>query len=142
MNKNQIITNSWSNKESEVLMRNCWPDEPELCKQQSKDCLQCGGCSFFAPFNQDWGLCCHPKSRHHLETVSEHFTCGSYVSEGWGPHSFDEDKTYHCFCDELFSRPYAKTDEQKREQRRDWEEHYNELQSEGANLPRPFLKDD
>ena len=97
MNTNTISTDVWSNPESERLYSSHWPEDPELY-QQYENGRQCGGCSFFAEFNEDWGLCCHKKSRHHLETVFEHFTCPSYVHEGWGPHSFTEDKEFQCRC--------------------------------------------
>lgn len=97
MNSNQIVTNRWSNPQSERAYAGGWPGEPDLkCKADEGD--QCGGCSFFAPFNEDFGLCCHPASRHHLETVFEHFTCPAYTPEGWGPHSFTADKDHHCRC--------------------------------------------
>lgn len=98
MNKNQIITDSWSNDLTAALYKERWPAEPALRVQAEEDCLQCGGCAFFAPFNADWGLCCHPGSRHHLETVFEHFTCPVYEGEGWGPHSFTKNKEHHCRC--------------------------------------------
>jgi len=96
-NQNHIATHHWSNPASELLYRVGWPDEPD-CKAQHEQGRQCGGCSFFAAFNQDWGLCTHASSRHHLETVFEHFTCPQYVHEGWGPHSFTEDTSFHCRC--------------------------------------------
>ncbi len=136
MNENRIVTHNWSNKESEILMRNCWPDEPELCKQQSQGYGQCGGCSFFAKLNRDWGLCCHAKSRHHLETISEHFTCASYVGESWDAHSFSENEDDHCFCHELFSPPRGGTEEEKEEQREDWRNTVEDLRSRGVQLPR------
>lgn len=90
MNANLVTTKNWSNPASEALYKNHWPSEPELYKKYSEDCEQCGGCSFFAPFNSDWGLCCHSRSRHFTETVFEHFTCPVFVNEGWGMHSFSE----------------------------------------------------
>lgn len=90
MNKNQIVTDSWSNDRTAALYKEGWPDEPAMRVQAREDCLQCGGCSFFAPFNADWGLCCHPSSRHHLETVFEHFTCPTYEGEGWGTAQFHD----------------------------------------------------
>jgi hypothetical protein len=98
MNKNAIITNDWSNDRSAELYNQHWPDEPYLKIQAGELGQQCGGCSFFAAFNSDWGLCCHARSRHHLETVFEHFTCESFVNEGWGPHSFTDDEEFHCRC--------------------------------------------
>lgn len=86
-NRNTIITTGWSNPDSEALYRAEWPDEPTI-RAQYFDGEQCGGCSFYAPFNDDYGLCCNPNSRHTLETVFEHFTCATYLAEGWGPHSF------------------------------------------------------
>lgn len=97
MNRNSIITNTWSNLNSELLYASRWPEEPPLVAQcENGD--QCGGCSFYAEFTSDWGLCCNPKSRHHLETIFEHFTCPACVPECWGPHSFTEDAEFHCRC--------------------------------------------
>jgi hypothetical protein len=97
MNANSIVTNTWSNPDSEHLYSLSWPDDPTLAIQFENG-HQCGGCSFFAAFNKDWGLCCHQRSRHHLETVFEHFTCPNVVNESWGPHSFTEDAAFHCRC--------------------------------------------
>jgi hypothetical protein len=97
MNQNQITIDGWSNDASECLYRAGWPDEPEL-KRRYDEGLQCGGCSFFALFNADYGLCCNAASRHHAETVFEHFTCSSFVNEGWGPHSFSANDEFHCRC--------------------------------------------
>jgi len=90
MNANHITTDTWSNPESARLYRQQWPAELALFRQYENG-DQCGGCAFFAPLNADWGLCCHAKSRHHLETVFEHFACPAYVAEGWGSHSFTDD---------------------------------------------------
>ena len=97
-NRNQLVTTTWSNSASEELYNAQWPGEP-ACQKQHFYGHQCGGCSFFAPFNADWGLCTFAKSRHYLETVFEHFTCPHYVHEGWGPHSFTEDASFHCRCE-------------------------------------------
>jgi hypothetical protein len=96
VNQNHVITDRWSNEESRRLYEQRWPGEGKVLRQYENG-NQCGGCSFFAPFNSDWGLCCHAKSRHHLETVFEHFTCESFVNEGWDAHSFRE-----VSIDELF----------------------------------------
>ena len=88
MNKNRIITRGFSNPESEKKYHSLWEDEPALRDNFYYGGRQCGGCSFYAKFDSDWGLCCHDKSRHHLETVFEHFTCSVHVNEGWGAHSF------------------------------------------------------
>lgn len=96
-NHNAIVTTGWSNPKTAELYVLRWPVEPEL-RSQCENGNQCGGCSFFAPFNADWGLCVRAESRHHLETVFEHFTCPSYVNEGWGPHSFSSDTDFHCRC--------------------------------------------
>lgn len=98
MNKNQIITDDWSNPASERLYSERWPGEPDSAERYENG-EQCGGCSFFAPFNSDWGLCCHSASRHHLETVFEHFFCPAYRGEGWGPHSFSTDPNFFCRCE-------------------------------------------
>jgi hypothetical protein len=94
---NSIVTNDFSNPQARELYRAQWPDDPET-RRRYQEGRQCGNCSFFAPFNADYGLCCHAKSARHLETVFEHFTCRCHVEEGWGPHSFNEDPGFHCRC--------------------------------------------
>ena len=86
-NANQIKTDDWSNPDSEQLYLDDWPQEPDV-RELHEEGLQCGGCSFYAKFNADYGLCCHAGSRHYLETVFEHFTCPVTVQEDWGSHSF------------------------------------------------------
>lgn len=80
-NENKITTSRFSNSASERLYLGKWPDEPH-CRQQYERGGQCGGCSFFAKFDADYGLCCHSDSRHFTETVFEHFTCPTFVHEG------------------------------------------------------------
>jgi|GEM_PF-3876784 len=86
-NQNTIETSTWSNPASRELYEREWPHEPSIL-QRYLDGQQCGGCSFYAPFNADYGLCCNAVSRHSLETVFEHFTCPAFTNEGWGAHSF------------------------------------------------------
>ena len=95
VNSNRIATDEFSNVESSRLYQQQWPTEPAI-RSRYEEGEQCGGCSYFAPLNADWGVCCRPKSRHHLETVFEHFTCPSYIAEGWGPHSFSERTCCQC----------------------------------------------
>jgi hypothetical protein len=85
--QNTVETGTWSNPESEQLYRDHWPHDAGLFERYEEG-EQCGGCAFFAPFNVDFGLCCYVKSRHHLETVFEHFTCPVFVNDGWDAHSF------------------------------------------------------
>lgn len=88
-NINRLVTDTWSNPCAETLYKSHWKEEPETFALY-EDGRQCGGCSWFAPFNADWGLCCNGKSRHFKETVFEHFTCPKHREEGWGAHSFSE----------------------------------------------------
>ncbi|MGL6094292.1 MAG: hypothetical protein ACRC7O_00640 [Fimbriiglobus sp.] len=96
-NRNVIVTGDWSNPASRALYEAQWPGEPG-CQLAYHEGRQCGGCSFFAAFDADWGLCAHPGSRHRLETVFEHFTCPTQVPEGWGPHNFSTDPDSWCLC--------------------------------------------
>ena len=107
-NKNIICVDRWSNPETEAIYTTQFRDQPDL-QRQHENGDQCGGCSFFAAFNADWGLCCHADSRHHLETVFEHFTCRTYVRECWGPHSFTKDTEFHCRCGGESSEYWDKT---------------------------------
>ena len=81
MNANRIFTEGFSNPATSGLYHKRAPLDGRI---------QCGGCSFYAVFNSDWGLCCYRKSRFHLETVFEHFGCERHVSESWESHSFQE----------------------------------------------------
>jgi hypothetical protein len=81
LNKNRIATRGFSNPDTEGLYRKQRPIDGRI---------QCGGCSFYAGFNQDYGLCCYPKSKFYLETVFEHFGCDKHVTESWESHSFKE----------------------------------------------------
>ena len=103
-NQNRIVTDQWSNPASRALYEAGWPDERGR-REQHDEGYQCGGCSFYAKFNADWALCAHPKSRHYLETVFEHFTCPMHAPEGWGPHSFSEHSDFHCSCGGRPSEP-------------------------------------
>lgn len=78
VNRNMILVDGFSCRATEKLYQRGFPDEPEL-RRQYEGGFQCESCSGYAKFNADWGLCCSAKSRHHLETVFEHFTCPSYV---------------------------------------------------------------
>ena len=97
MNTNVIKTDGFSSAESAALFDSGFTSDP-VARRVHEAGGQCGGCTFFAPFNDDWGLCCHPESRHRTETVFEHFTCASYVEEGWNVHSFSRDSDRHCQC--------------------------------------------
>ena len=91
-NTNHIITNDFSNPETKALYVDGYSQNKALHQQMTEDCLQCGGCSCFAPLNADYGICCNRLSPYHLETIIEHFSCEKIVNEGWGTHSFSEDK--------------------------------------------------
>jgi hypothetical protein len=77
-NANRIITDGFSCRASEQRYRRLWPDEPATRRlyDTGRACLSC---VYYAEFHTDWGLCRNSKSRHHLETLFEHFTCPTYV---------------------------------------------------------------
>jgi len=89
MNRNQIITNEFSNNDSEKLYYSGWKGKP-LIRKKYEEGEQCGACRFFAPFNADYGLCCFKESEHFLETVFEHFTCKDIIMGSWSSHSFSK----------------------------------------------------
>ena len=86
-NSNYVVTNGFSRIASERLIKMKWSREPEVrALYESKH--QCGACSFFARLNNNWGVCCHDRLRHYLETVYRLFTCPVITYEGWESHSF------------------------------------------------------
>ncbi len=97
MNTNKITITGFSNPETKEIYEQNWNGDASL-KQQYENGEQCGGCSFFAEFNEDYGLCCNKDSRQLTETVFEHFTCSAYAGEGWGPHSFTYNEDLWCRC--------------------------------------------
>ena len=96
-NSNMVHTDSFSNQAAYKMCHTDWPNDP-ISRKLYHDGFQCGGCSFYAVFNKDWGLCCHHKSLHFTETVFEHFTCAVHVAEGWSHHSFSEKREDHGRC--------------------------------------------
>jgi hypothetical protein len=96
---NRIKDDSWSDPRTKKMYLDRFPGEPEL-HRQADDGQQCGGCSFFAPFGLDFGLCAHGDSRHYLETVFEHFTCGVHVPECWTHSSFIMNPEDTSCCDD------------------------------------------
>lgn len=96
-NQNTVATKAFSSSSSKQMYEAMWPEEPAT-RELYESGIQCGGCSFFAAFNYDWGPCANSKSRHYLETVFEHFACPAHINEGWGPHSFTEHTEFHCRC--------------------------------------------
>jgi len=92
-NRNRILTSDFSNRNTRDLYLQQAPINGEK---------QCGGCSFYALFNYDYGLCCHPTARFYLETVFEHFGCEKNVYEGWEAHSFRKDAHQLPDSDDLY----------------------------------------
>ncbi len=97
MNLNTIKTDGFSSLEAQALFHSGFAADADARRVHEQG-GQCGGRSFYAPFNDDFGLCCHRASRHVTETVFEHFTCSSFVDEGWGVHSFSTKAERHCKC--------------------------------------------
>lgn len=97
MNTNKITTTDFSNPETKAIFKQDFNGDESLRQKYEKG-QQCGGCSFYAEFNEDYGLCCNKASRHVTETVFEHFTCSAHAPEGWGPHSFTSNEDFWCRC--------------------------------------------
>jgi len=97
MNQNIVKRFGFSSESTAALFESNFANDP-LARQMYKSGRQCGGCSFYAPFNSDYGLCCNPDSRYLTETVFEHFTCRKLVEEGWNAHSFSADCAHHGKC--------------------------------------------
>jgi hypothetical protein len=87
MNANKVVTDGFSNPDSEFEFQNGYPSDSKA-RELAAESYQCGGCSYFAPLNADYGMCCNSKSPCHLETVFEHFTCSEIDIESWAYHSF------------------------------------------------------
>ena len=96
-NKNIIIKDDFSSEQTKNIYLSKFNNNEKSLELYNYG-YQCGGCSFFAPLNEDYGICCFKKSIHFTETVFEHFTCSNFIQEGWGAHSFSEDESMHCKC--------------------------------------------
>ena len=88
-NRNIIIENGFSNPETSHLYDKIAAGKHSLSQRYSSG-IQCGGCSFFAPLNSDYGICCLKKSQHYLETIFEHFVCEAQIEESWEYHTFTD----------------------------------------------------
>jgi hypothetical protein len=95
-NKNQITIGKFSNETTEHEHRQKTAGDKWI-----ED--QCGRCSFFAPLNQDWGLCCFNKSKYFTETINKHFGCERHIEEGWQAHSFQERKKLQLDTEKLLN---------------------------------------
>ena len=73
-NKNQVVTNGWSNPYAKDLFHKKWPGEPFL-QQQAEVGRLCVNCRYYAPLHRDFGLCSNSESRHFTETIHRKFTC-------------------------------------------------------------------
>ena len=80
MNINHITMKDFSNHHTkELYLQKCFDNKS-----------QCGECSFYAMFEDQYGLCCHDISRFYLETVFKYFGCDKQVPESWESHSFSD----------------------------------------------------
>lgn len=61
-NQNVIVVGGFSNPASLKLYNLQWPNEPKILQKYMQG-HQCSGCTYFAKFNSDYGLCCSPRSR-------------------------------------------------------------------------------
>ena len=74
MNDNRILVDGWSNPVTKALYESQWATAPKI-REQYEEGVQCGGCSFFAPFDSDWG---YVATRNHC-TISKQFLNTSHV---------------------------------------------------------------
>lgn len=95
--RNVVETEKFSNPDTDAVYRQ---GNPRM-RDRMWDCLCC---SFYAALNEDFGVCCFPKSQYHLETVFEHFVCDDIVYESSSEHSFTEDRARHFSHEGLMAR--------------------------------------
>ena len=88
--ENRWATYSYSTRADAILKE---ADLPKLVKEQLRHiddmydltagCAQCGGCSFFAAIDGDYGICCNPQSRNDGRVTFEHGGCidHSFIQE-------------------------------------------------------------
>lgn len=73
-NRNEIVTDGFSNPISEAAYFSDYRQEPRLRILPA----QCFQCRFYVELNADYGLCGNKLSRHWLETMFEHAKCMSF----------------------------------------------------------------